>query len=84
VNLSKTGSIDKSVLEAASSNTFVLTSNEAFRNLLPDMCLTDAKPNLLAQDIKNAARINRSIELRDFVIANHSLGGLVNRVDSLL
>jgi len=51
INLSDTGSIDKAVLEAMASGCLVLTSNEAFTNILKPQYLTQKDPARLAEKI---------------------------------
>ncbi len=51
VNLSGTGSVDKAVLEAMAAGLLVLTSNEAFRSILPEKYLTENNPEQIAEKI---------------------------------
>ena len=90
INLSDTGSLDKAVLEAMATGTLVLTSNEAFKEILPAELLTQKdNPKILAQNIK--ALINLSPEkkqqlekqLRQEVVNNHNLDNLAKKIVKL-
>jgi glycosyltransferase involved in cell wall biosynthesis len=90
VNLSQTGSMDKSVLEAAASGTLVLTSNEAFlqplKKISPLLLFESNNPNDLAGKIlylKNlplSEREKLTEKLRFWVEAEHNLENLVKRI----
>ncbi len=79
VNLSETGSVDKAVLEAMASGLSVITSNEAFQNILPSRYfLAEKTPEKLAEKIQELAGERRpNEELREIVAKNHSLGNLI-------
>lgn len=87
INLSGTGSIDKAVLEAMASGCLVLTSNEAFVNILPsDLMVEPNNPKALAEKIKWVMSLNKEkiIEwqslLREIVITHHNLDTLVEKI----
>lgn len=86
LNLSRTGSLDKAVLEAMSSGLTVISSNSAYRYLLPPKYfLEHVTPEFLAERIQMLAdelRPNRA--LRDIVIAHHSLPHTIDRVSAVL
>lgn len=86
VNLSNTGSVDKAVLEAMSSGLSVITSNEAFKNILPvRYFLENTSADALARKIRELSSENRpNLELRDIVIKNHSLEKLIKKIISRL
>ena len=53
INLSDTGSLDKAVLESMACGCLVLTSNEAFKNVLPSELMVEKNnPAKLAEKIK--------------------------------
>ena len=89
INLSQTGSMDKAVLEAMACQKLVLTSNEAFSDILESRLRF--KPGQ-AQDLANKIidLINLSQtekyrigqQLRKEVIKNHNLDNLVKRIIS--
>jgi glycosyltransferase involved in cell wall biosynthesis len=85
LNFSDTGSLDKAVLEAMSCGILVLTSNEAFKDMLSglDPRLFCAKPDI-ARGIKNlACEINNEAmteKLHQYVKKNHSLEKLAKNI----
>src|SRR3989344_2088942 len=84
INLSGTGSLDKAVLEAMACGCLVLTSNEAFKRILPGQLMAQKNdPQALAKRIEaliklpilEADRIRQ--QLRQEVTVNHNLDNLV-------
>ncbi len=86
ISMSRTGSIDKAVLEAMSSGLTVLTANEAFREILPPPYFIEKRsPELLAERIKALAFEPRpNLKLREIVVENHSLEKTISRICELL
>ncbi|MCG2694872.1 glycosyltransferase family 4 protein [Candidatus Parcubacteria bacterium] len=86
VNLSDTGSIDKVVLEAMSCGVYVLTSNDAFKSILPNEFLLEKNLEILASKIKNFIKQGREEKsmiikkLRDIVVENNSLPELIKKI----
>lgn len=73
VNASKTGGVDKAALEAMASECAVITSNQAFRTMLPAECLfEEGSAEDLVQKIKNYKVIDRE-KLHEYVVHEHSL-----------
>lgn len=90
LNLSGTGSLDKAVLSAMASQTLVLTSNEAFKPILPhSLMVAKDNPTQLAQSIKSIMSLSAQdkstlqSELRQLVVDNHNLDKLVERIINL-
>lgn len=90
INLSDTGSLDKVVLEAMACGALILTSNEAFKKILPERFFVDNKnPEHIAKRLEEIVAMDKiekqkySGEFRDFVVKNHNLKHLVERVFSL-
>ncbi len=79
VNLSATGSLDKTVLEAMSSSLPVVTTNEAFKNIIPagNYC-PDAET--ARQKIIEFLQASSTVNLREIVVASHSLKKLVENI----
>ncbi len=75
LSMSTTGSIDKAVLEACASGLVVVTSNEAFKDLLPSQYFVEKRsPEFLAERIKARAGNSKPVfELRELVEKKHSL-----------
>ena len=81
VNLSHTGSIDKVVLEAMACSCLVLTSNEAFANILHNKYLfREENPQELAEKIISLKNTEKDKNLREIVIKKHSLDGLIEKI----
>ena len=84
INLSKTGSLDKTILEALSSMLLVVTCNDAAKGI----------PGVVSVDLSNQAEIIDAIMLdassdvavaaRKNIIDNYSLPGLINKITKKL
>jgi glycosyltransferase involved in cell wall biosynthesis len=81
-HLSRTGSVDKVVLEAIVMGVPVYSSSEAFKNILPFQFLISDKPNELAEKIISFTPPPEEImsALRDYAIRNHSLKNLISKI----
>lgn len=86
INVSKTGSLDKAVFEAMACGLTVITSNEAYRPILPSKYfLEHSSPEFLAERIKSLAQEPRpNMVLRNIVVDNHSLDKTIGRILSIL
>lgn len=87
INLSDTGSVDKAVLEAMACGCPVLTSNEAFKGIVPsDMFLEHADAASLAETIKRVkalpseTRLEQGLKLREIVVRDHGIEQLASRI----
>lgn len=87
INMSGTGSVDKVVLEAMSCGCLVLTSNEAFENILPkELMVEKNNPQQLAEKIKwllalpDDRKNQLKLQLRQEVVENHNLNELVIKI----
>ncbi|MFA5029360.1 MAG: glycosyltransferase family 4 protein [Patescibacteria group bacterium] len=87
INLSGTGSLDKAVLEAMACGCLVLTSNEAFKDILPpELMVEKSNPQKLAEKIKwlmnlpAERKAGLRQQLRDEVVKNHNLDDLVKKI----
>jgi len=90
VNLSETGSVDKAVLEAMACGRLVLSSNEAFQEILPaEFYLAHKDLGLLVQKIKEIYLMPDSEKkkwqnnLRQIVVDNHNLEKLIQKIVNL-
>jgi glycosyltransferase involved in cell wall biosynthesis len=86
VNVSATGSMDKTVMEALACGCPVLTSNEAFFDELaswPQMLIRDPTAEALAQRVASLLepmdRLDPSA-LRNIVVGRHDLDGYADRI----
>ncbi len=85
LNLTESGSFDKTIVEAASCGAIPLVSSQSFSTLLPDVCITENSANDIAESIKTlldpAEQIKIQRDLDDFV-QNQSLASLINKLFS--
>jgi len=86
LNASATGSLDKAVLEAMAVGLTVLTSNEAYRTILPPQYfLEHTGADFLAERIKACAAAPRpNTALREIVLADHALTRTIEKIMALL
>ena len=71
LNLTDSGSFDKTIVESASCGAVPLVSNTSFKNLLPSVCLTTQDPESIARSIKTlldpSEQIKIQKDLKNFV-----------------
>ncbi|MBU1164153.1 glycosyltransferase [Patescibacteria group bacterium] len=87
INMSGTGSVDKTVLEAMACECLVLTSNEAFKDIVgSNFMVGKDNPKDLAEKIKQLMNLSKEekqqirSKLRNEVVQNHNLDNLVKRI----
>jgi glycosyltransferase involved in cell wall biosynthesis len=83
LNASATGSLDKSVLEAMSCGCFVITSNEAFRGIVPDGAyVKDTTPEAFADAIGKQLHqpVATKDALRSEVVEHHDLQKTLGKI----
>ena len=86
INVSETGSMDKTVMEALACGCPVLTSNEAFFDALadwPQMLVRDPGPEILAERVAGllgGAQPPDPQQLRGIVVGRHDLTGYADRI----
>jgi glycosyltransferase involved in cell wall biosynthesis len=80
INLSSTGSLDKAVLEAMACGLKILTSNDAFKNILDAENLTDGTPADIATKIRILSTRPATSRWREYVVNNHSLVSLIGHL----
>jgi len=82
INLSDTGSLDKAILEAMACGLKILTSNEAFKDILPEENFTANDSHVVAEKIEKLAKSPNLTKDKfiDYVSANHGLDNLVERI----
>lgn len=86
VNVSQTGSLDKAVFEAMACGLSVLTSNEAYRSIVPpEYYLEHTGPEAIAQRVNMLADERRpNMALRHIVEERHSLEKTVKKITDML
>jgi glycosyltransferase involved in cell wall biosynthesis len=81
VNLGKTGSLDKTIVEAMASGLTVISSNEAAVKFLPkELVVKSDDPKQLADKIEEVAGKDFSRQLRQYVLENYSLNNLIEKI----
>lgn len=77
INLSSTGSLDKAVLEAMACGLQIVTSNEAFKKIVPEKNYTETNPELIAQKIIALSKEKADPALRKFVVEKNNIYNLI-------
>lgn len=77
INLSTTGSLDKAVLEAMSCGLQIVTSNEAFKNIVPERNYCSLLPSEIAEKILILSKEKTDPALRQYVIENNNINNLI-------
>ena len=81
VHMSKTGSVDKTLLEAMACGMKVISSNDAARAFLkPEAVFLEDDPSSMAKAIRRAADSPLSSDLRRYVVENHNLDTLIQHL----
>ncbi len=85
VHLSKTGSVDKTLLEAMACGMKVLSCNDSARAFLPpDLLFGEDSSEELAEKIMKASAKEAGPELRAYVLENHDLDKLINKITQVI
>ncbi len=81
VNLTPSGSLDKTILEAAACKAVPAVSNNALGPILGDeRIIKDVRPESVANAIRKTLDESHGSSFRDAVIREHSLGNLVSKL----
>ncbi|MCX7714556.1 MAG: glycosyltransferase family 4 protein [Clostridia bacterium] len=87
VNMTPTGSLDKTILEAMACESIVLVANKSFCSILPEMCFFNENDSIdLAKKMKILLHVDADIkkkygfDFRRFVIKEHSLDVLMEKL----
>jgi glycosyltransferase involved in cell wall biosynthesis len=83
INLSKTGSLDKVVLEAMASGIHVLTSNQAYKGIVSHPFFVKNNPQMIADSILQTT-LQPPRDYSSFVMENHSLKELSAKIDAIV
>ena len=85
VHLSKTGRLDKTILEAMACGMNVLSSNDSSKAFLrEEMIFQEDDSEELANKIKNLRNADYGQELRDYVLKNHNLDNLISKISAVI
>lgn len=84
INLSKTGSLDKAILEAMSCGLHVVTTNVAAKNLTGATYISsyeiEADKSVFLNKIKEVSKLGLNSKARDFVVSNHGINNLIIKI----
>lgn len=91
VNASRTGSLDKAILEAMACELIAVSSNDAARSILPASLLFKegdtadlAKKIEFLYGLKPGDRLELGRHLREIVVKDHNLPGLIKKITAQL
>lgn len=85
VHLSKTGSLDKTILEAMACGIKVLSSNDSSRTFLPDnLIFGEDNPIELTSKILIVKDLAVDPKFRHYVVQNHNLGVLIEKISNYI
>ena len=85
VHLSKTGSLDKTLLEAMSCGINVLSSNDAARKFLSaEFLFNENDSKELADKIERISKTSPAGSLRQYVVENHNIHKLIDKIYQLM
>lgn len=85
VHLSKTGSLDKTLLEAIACGMRVLSSSDPARAFLPEeMLFNESDSEGMADKILNLSGSNTDPNLRNYIIKNHNLDKLIEKISKVI
>lgn len=80
VNHANIGGLNKVVLQAMASNLYVLTSNEAYRGMLPDEQILAANAEAFAEKIAAFASHPHAVATRGQIEQEHALPRLIQKI----
>ena len=85
VHLSKTGSLDKVILEAMACGMKTLSSNDSAKAFLPaSFIFNEDNSSELAEKIITLGSQEVDLGLREYVAQNHNLDKLINKISSVI
>jgi len=81
VHMSRTGSLDKALLEAMACGMRVVSSNDVARAFLPSEAIfSEDDPQDLAEKIRSSISSPITGDLREYVVMHHNLNTLINTI----
>ncbi len=84
INLSTTGSVDKAVLEAMACGLQIVTSNEAFKNIVPERNYCSLSPLEIAEKILALSNKKADPALRQYVVERNNINNLIPSVSAII
>ena len=85
VNLTDSGSFDKTIIESAACGVLPVTSNKSLRGILPTVCISDFNPLSLAEALKKALITENQLKVRqslDKLVSENSLSLLADKLSA--
>ncbi len=83
VNLTPSGSMDKTILEAMACGCIPIIANLAYKGVVDDSMLVDIEPGEVANSLyRYIDQEKGAVNLRQYVVENHSLEALVEKINS--
>lgn len=83
LNLTGSGSFDKTIVEASACGATPLVSNTSLKSLLPEVCLTEASTKAIALSVERLLDPHKRLEIQDELktfVASQSLDALMNKL----
>lgn len=83
LNLTQSGSFDKTVIEAASCGAVPLVANSSFLGLLPQICITENNPESIATSIEKILDPTEQIKIQkelELFVQSQSLNALTSKL----
>lgn len=87
LNLTDTGSFDKTIAEAAACGAIPLVSNTSLSHFLPEVCITKASPETIAASIQRLFEAHERLKIQDALdsfVKSQSLSTLMEKLFSIM
>ncbi len=83
INLTDSGSFDKTIVEAAACGAIPLVSNSSLRGMLPDSCIVEPDKKSIADSIQKLIQPHKRVEVQkdlENLVASQSLASLISKI----
>ena len=83
LNLTPSGSFDKTIVESTACGALPLVSNESLHGLLPDVCITRPEPQAVADSIQKLLEPHIKMEIQkelEVFVSSQSLSALMDKL----
>ncbi len=85
INVGKTGSLDKTIIEAMACGCIPLSSNDSARKILPaELVILNENPESIARQILNVQAHSIPESLVEYAVKHHSLAGLAEKIKGIM
>lgn len=85
LNLTESGSFDKTIVEATSCGAIPIVSSQSFSGLLPGICITDKNPRNIANTIKILLDATEQLKIQkklEMFVKDQSLDSLMDKINT--